>query len=106
MPCLDIESNEIKGYKHMLLVVLYILLSEVFALLLKATEYFGTFYFPTTGYCKTKIGINKDRGNTSWIKKNHKMTTLRYSKMLFMAIWIAYPASDLPVVRADDSVRC
>ena len=29
-----------------LLVVLYILLSEVFALLLKATEYFGTFYFP------------------------------------------------------------
>ena len=33
------------------------------------------------------------------------MTTFRYSKMLFMAIWIAYPASDLPAVRADDSVR-
>ena len=33
------------------------------------------------------------------------MTTLRYSKMLFMAIWIAYPASDLRAVRADDSVR-
>ena len=33
------------------------------------------------------------------------MTTLRYSKMLFMAIWIAYPASDLPAIGADDSVR-
>ena len=33
------------------------------------------------------------------------MTTLRYSKMLFMAIWIAYPASDLRAVQADASVR-
>ena len=33
------------------------------------------------------------------------MTTLRYSKILFMAIWIAYPALDLAAVRADDSVR-
>ena len=33
------------------------------------------------------------------------MASFRYPKMLVMAIWIACLTSDLPAVRADDSVR-